>query len=101
LRDIAFNRDQGVVVILGGAHVEKLARLAHRGVEFLQIQDNVFQRLAFATQFLRAFGIIPDAGIFQRSSNFFQARLLQIEVKDTPEDLGSGGPDRRSWFAAG
>jgi hypothetical protein len=36
LLDICFNRDQGVVVVFCGAHVEEFVRLAGSRVELLQ-----------------------------------------------------------------
>ena len=65
LLDISFNRDEGLIVVFGGAHVEKLACLAGREVELLQIQNHVFQGLAFAAKFLGTFRIIPDARILE------------------------------------
>jgi hypothetical protein len=34
---------------------------------------------------LGVLGVVPDAGVFQRPNDLFESRLLQIEVKDTPE----------------
>jgi hypothetical protein len=38
----------------------------------------------FPSQFLGAFGIVPDRGIFQFPRDLGQPLALGIEVKDTP-----------------
>jgi len=65
LIDIAFDGNQGLVVVLCGAHIEKFVRLTGSRVELLQTQNDVLEGLPFATEFLRTFGIIPDPRIFK------------------------------------
>jgi hypothetical protein len=52
-------------------------------LDFDQAEYHAFQYFAFAAQFLGAFGILPDGGIFGELANFGQSFLLGIEVKDT------------------
>ncbi|EHQ52144.1 hypothetical protein ECTPHS_05601 [Ectothiorhodospira sp. PHS-1] len=40
-----------------------------------------------APQGLGFFGVVPDVGVFQFPTDFFQALALGIEVKDTPSGL--------------
>jgi hypothetical protein len=47
-------------------------RLAGSRVELLQTQNDVLKGLAFATEFLCSFGIIPDSGIFERPNDLLE-----------------------------
>ena len=47
-------------------------------------QHHVFQRLAFAAQFLGAGGVVPEIRRFGQAADFFQAVFLYRVVKETP-----------------
>ena len=49
-------------------------------------QHNIVKRLFFFAQFLRFFGIVPNAWVFKGSVDRSQSFRFRIEVKDTPED---------------
>jgi hypothetical protein len=44
---------------------------------------HAFQHFALAPQLLRAFGILPDSGVFGECADFGQTFPFDIEVKDT------------------
>jgi len=48
-----------------------------------QAADDPLQAFLFAAEFLRALGVAPDVGLFELPSDFDQAFLLGVEVKDT------------------
>ncbi|OGI50918.1 MAG: hypothetical protein A3D32_07365 [Candidatus Muproteobacteria bacterium RIFCSPHIGHO2_02_FULL_60_13] len=64
------------------------------GAQSRERADFGFQFGAFAAEFLRALGIVPEFGLFEFALDFGQALLLGIEVKDTPVRPGSGRADR-------
>lgn len=55
--------------------------------------DDGLKIAALLAEFLRAFGVIPDCGVFQQLRDFGQTLLFDLVVKDTPEDrcCASGG----------
>jgi len=46
--------------------------------------DDLVERLLFAAQFLRAFGVVPDGGVFKGRVDFVQTQGFAVVVKDTP-----------------
>ena len=81
--DIRCGAVQTVVVIFRLGHLEQFACIAEVLLDLAEAEHHAFQHLAFATQVLRAFGILPDGGIFGEFGYFGQALLLGIVVKDT------------------
>jgi hypothetical protein len=49
----------------------------------LEAEHHALQHFAFASEFLRALGILPDGGVFGQFGYFGQAFLFGIKVKDT------------------
>ena len=45
---------------------------------------HLLQAGAFTPEFLRAFRVVPDGGVFQLPGDFRQPLAPGIEVKDTP-----------------
>ena len=64
------------------------------GAQSRERADFGFQFGAFAAEFLRALGIVPEFGLFEFALDFGQALLLGIEVKDTPVRPGNGPEGR-------
>ena len=60
--------------------------------------DGAVQLLAFAHQFLRGGGIVPDCGVFGQLDDFNQALLLGFEVKDTSAAPVTGCPGPASGW---
>ncbi len=69
------------------------------GMQPRERTDLGFELGAFAPEFLRALGVVPEFGLFQLALDFDQAVLLGVEVKDTPVRPGNG-PGGRAIFAA-
>jgi len=53
-----------VVVFLAG-HGKQVVGVAQAIVDPVQGEHDIFQRPFFAAEFLRAFGVVPDLGIFE------------------------------------
>jgi hypothetical protein len=49
----------------------------------IQGADHLFQLSAFLAQFLSAFRIIPDTGLFELALYFLQPLVLVVVIKDT------------------
>jgi hypothetical protein len=74
---------QGIVVILAARHFEDLARIGEIAVEVTQGDDDAFEGLAFAADFLGARSIIPQRGVFAQFDQFFETPGFGLVVKDT------------------
>jgi hypothetical protein len=74
---------QTVFVAFFPGHLEQLARVVQVLLDLVQPDYYAFQQLAFTAQFLRAFRVVPDIGIFRECADFGQAFMLGIVVKDT------------------
>ncbi len=61
---------QAVVVILGLRHLEQFGGIVEVLADLGQAEHHVFQRLAFAAQFLRALRIVPDGRVFGELIDF-------------------------------
>ena len=73
----------GRVIVLGAGHFQQLARIAEVTVEVVQGDNNAFEGLAFAADFLGACRVIPPCGVFAELDQFFETAGLGIVVKDT------------------
>ena len=62
--DVAGDALQAVVVIFGERHFHEFAGIIECAFDFLQVEHDTFQHLALASQFLGAFAVLPDGGIF-------------------------------------
>ena len=85
LGGIDFHRLEHFLIGVGRTHVKQFACIGDLPFKFLQHKYDILERLALATETLGVLGVVPDAGVFQRPNDLFESRLLQIEVKDTPE----------------
>ena len=82
--DVVDDRMRGVLVVF---HLDQVEQLAGADQAFGQVADAVdglVQQRALAAQRLRAFGVVPDVGVFQFAVDFFQTLDLGVVVKDTP-----------------
>jgi hypothetical protein len=85
--------DHGIGRVLVVLHFRQVQQLAGAHEAFAQVADAVdrlVQQRTLASQRLRAFGIVPDVGIFQLAVDFFQALDLGVVVKETPEANAAG-----------
>jgi hypothetical protein len=85
LGDFLFYVDDGCIIALGLGQLQQFAGIGERSpgrIELLQIGA---QPGAFAPQFLRPLGIVPDILLFKLADDLFQTLLLGVVVKETPE----------------
>jgi hypothetical protein len=71
-------------VALARGQLKQLARIGDAARQPIEAADNVFQLGALPSQFLRALGLVPDAGLLQFARDFLQAFMLIVVIKDTP-----------------
>jgi hypothetical protein len=83
------------VVILLFRHFEQFPCILQLAGDCFQVDDDAFQHLFFAPQFLGTLVVIPDRWVFRQPVKLGQARFLGIEVKDTSAVLLPGYSDRR------
>ncbi|GAA0914426.1 hypothetical protein GCM10009552_31600 [Rothia nasimurium] len=62
---------QGVLVAIGGGHVEQFFRIVEAGAHLFDAGDDGIELGTFTAQVLGALGIVPDAGAFQLAVDFF------------------------------
>ncbi len=70
LRDVGGDAVQAVVVVLRQRHLHQFAGVVERLFDLLQIEHDAFQHLAFASQFLGAFAVLPHGRIFGQYDDF-------------------------------
>ena len=71
-------------IALTGRQVQQLAGIRKTLGETIDGADDRFQPGALPTEFLRAFRLVPDAGLFEFARYFLQALVLVGVIKDTP-----------------
>jgi hypothetical protein len=96
MTDVARHALKSGVVILLFRHLEQLPRILQLAGDCFQIDDDAFQHLFFAPQFLGTLVVIPDRRVFRQPVKLGQAGFPGIEVKDTSAVLLPGYPDRRA-----
>ena len=74
----------GVLVVFHLGQVEQFVGAVQAFGQLADAVDDLFQQRALAAQGLRAFGVVPDVGVFQLAVDFFQTLDLGVVVKDTP-----------------
>ncbi len=95
--DVDFDRGQRSIVRVGARHFEQFRGIAQVSAQSREATDHILQRFFLAAQFLCAFGIVPDLGVFERLGNFGQALLFGIDVKDTSAGRPGAFPGRPAW----
>jgi len=88
--DIDDDRLGGVLVVLAFGQVQQFAGADQAIGQFADAVDGLVEQRALAAQRLRAFGLVPDIGVFQLAVDFFQTLTLGVVVKDTPEANPAG-----------
>lgn len=68
-----------------------LAGIGQALADLVQRQHHVFQRLALASEFLRAFGVVPHRRILRQADDLDQPVMFARVVKDTPVVRPPGG----------
>ena len=82
--DVGLHGGERIVVVLLARHLEQFGGVLQTGCHTIEHQHHVFQRLAFAAQFLGARGVVPDIGGFRQTDYFLETILFVIVVKETP-----------------
>jgi hypothetical protein len=91
-RDFLFDVGDGRGIVFRLRQLEQFAGIGELGAGGIQLRQVGDQPRAFASQFLRAFGVVPDILLFQLADDFLQAFLLRVVVKETP---GGSWPARK------
>ena len=74
----------GALVVLALGELEQLGGVGDRAggaIDFVQLRGKLG---AFATQLAGFVGVLPDGGVFQLASYFFEPFLLAVVLKETP-----------------
>jgi hypothetical protein len=74
--DFAFDVAGGRFVVLGLRQGQQLAGVAHGARGAVQLAGFIGQARALAAQFLGAFRLVPDGGVFELARNFFEPLFL-------------------------
>jgi hypothetical protein len=85
---------QRVVVVFLARHGEQLVGILQAIADAIKRQDDVFKRLLFLAEFLRALSVIPDLRVFKLARNGIQLIEFLIVVKDTSEAQPFSARDR-------
>jgi len=93
-RDVGLDADDRLLVFLGAGEFEQFSGVVQALIDVAQRDDYAFEGFLFLAQVLGALGIVPDFRVFQGAADFFQLRLLAVEVKDTSADRRCGRADR-------
>ncbi len=64
-------------------HLQQLAGVAQAASEAIQTADDLLEFRALPAEFLRAFGVVPDAGLLEFARYFLQSLVLVVVIKDT------------------
>ncbi len=68
---------------LFGGHLQELARIAQAARQAVETVDHLFEPGAFLAEILRAFRVVPDAGLLELANYFLQPFVLVVVIKDT------------------
>jgi hypothetical protein len=82
--DIALDPFGGRGVGLRRRQFQQFGCVAKPARQAVQTAYDLFEFCALAAEFLRAFGVVPDAGLLEFASYFLEAFVLLIVIKDTP-----------------
>ena len=86
------------ITFLNG-HREKFAGVIKSRCQVFETADKVIECFLFFADCLRVLRVIPEGRIFYFAVNFFEASLLVIDVKDTPEVQSGALRDLRRGFS--
>ena len=81
--DVAFECTQSRVVTLCTGKLEKFRAVLEPAIEIPQRGYDAIQLFLFATELLRALGVVPDLRILESLDDCLQPLRLGVEVKDT------------------
>jgi hypothetical protein len=68
---------------LFGREFQQFSRIAQPTADAVQTLNDVLQLRSLAPQFLGAFSIVPDAGLFEFPGYFLKTLMLVVVIKDT------------------
>jgi hypothetical protein len=93
---LGLDRGQAVEIALGLAHLVELGVVGQVARQVVDGLHHRLEALLLLAQLLRALGLVPDGGVFQRGVDFVQPQGFAVVVKDTPGAAGCGRSDRRA-----
>jgi hypothetical protein len=85
LRDLLLDVADGGGVILGLGQFEQLGGVREGGARGIELFEVGAQPRALAPEFLRPLGVVPDILLLEFADDLFEAFLLGVVVKGTPE----------------
>jgi hypothetical protein len=85
LRDFPLDVADRRGIVFGLGQFKQFGGVRQRGASRIELFEVGAQPRAFAPQFLRPLGVVPDILLFQFADDFFQALFLGVVVKETPE----------------
>ena len=86
--EIANDLVDRIGIIFVERQVEELAGIAKTGRQFVETDNDLFERGALLAKRLGAIGFVPDVGLFELALDFGQAFGLALVVKDTSSTPG-------------
>jgi hypothetical protein len=72
------------LITLRSGQFQQFPRVGESLGEPLQAAHHGFELRALFAEFLRAIGVVPDAGLFELAAYFGQPLILVVVIKDTP-----------------
>jgi len=94
LRDFLFDVGHRCRIVFGLGKFEQLAGIRQRGARRIELVQIGAQPRPLAPQLLRPCRIAPDILLLELTDNLFQALLLGVVVKETPEGRRCAPPGR-------
>jgi hypothetical protein len=75
---------RGGFVVLAFGELEQLVRIRDGFGGVVELGELGAQACTLAAEFLGLVGLVPDAGIFELATDFFQPLFLAVVLKETP-----------------
>jgi hypothetical protein len=79
-----FDGSYHALVRIGLGEIEQFIGLGDLDSELVEPADDAVELGALASQFLGAFGVLPDGGVFELAQDLGQPLALSVIVKGTP-----------------
>jgi len=71
-------------VAFGLCQLQQLVGAGQAFIEAADAVDDLVELRALLAELLRALGLVPNVGVFELTTDFFETFLLRLVVKDTP-----------------
>jgi hypothetical protein len=99
--DVAGDREQRRVVVLGARQLEELRAVGEAVVERRQRADDRVERLLLLAELLRALRVVPDLRVLELARYRREPRGLLVDVKDTSASRPPAPSARRACSRSG